>query len=102
VRTAELAPRRGIRELNDAFGVDCQDGVLGAVDHGRVARVKAVPQNALPLRRQRNVGDLNDASRIWLGADRADEDVVHQGLVAAGLQRKKLRVERMGEQAGRA
>jgi hypothetical protein len=101
-REAELARGRWIGELDRTGRVERQDGIRRTPDHGVVAGVLALAQDALAARRYGDVDNLQEASESRPAADRADRDIVQQVLARGRSQREDLRMKRVREQAGRA
>ena len=79
VAIAELPRGGGIGELDHAVGVERQDRVGRAADHGVVTGVLALAQDALAARHDGDVDDLQQALQRSAGSPiGADGDVVDQ------------------------
>lgn len=94
--------RSRIDGLNDSVGVQGQDDIGCAFDHGLVARVLTLAQDLLAMGGAGDVRDLQHAFRIGAFADWPGGHVMDETLARSGPKRQQIRVQRVGQEGGRA
>jgi hypothetical protein len=101
-RISEMFDGRGIRELDETEIIDRENDVRRTGGDRVVAGVLLIAQVPLALVHGGDVGDEHQAALDRPFADGSDGDVVQQLAPRTGLQGEQCRVQRVGDDGGRA